>query len=292
MAPYELPAGACHVWLARPSAASPWLLNLLDAEERGRHARFRNGPDRSRFLAAHSLVRLLLARYCGADPANLRFAMHCGACGGAHGKPYLVDPAGDLEFSLSHAGDRVAVAVARAPVGVDVEAPYAFADWPELVPEILDAEERRALARRTVAERPAMLQRYWTCKEAILKATGIGLSVSPSDVGVSDPTGWPTLRRWPAAPPPFTAPPPFAAPTPFDAPTPSAATSAATTTVAAAATASAAAPAGAAPRATPPQVQLRYVPSGDGYMTCVAVLSPNRTRIEVRDATHLLTQAA
>lgn len=56
----------------------------------------------------------MLGALLAAAPRSLRFGAQAG------GKPYLIGEA--LHFSLSHSGDRVAVAVCRhAPVGVDIE---------------------------------------------------------------------------------------------------------------------------------------------------------------------------
>jgi 4'-phosphopantetheinyl transferase len=65
--------------------------------------------------------------------------------------------------SLAHAGELAVVALARHPVGVDVEA-----------------------GDRTT----------WTRTEAVLKATGHGLDVDPSLVGLGPPDAPPRLVRW------------------------------------------------------------------------------------------------
>lgn len=117
----DLPAGACHVWWARPTDAAAAWADVLDAEERARLDALPRRAEHQRFLAAHALCRTVLAAYLGADPAALRFVTRCGACGGPHGKPALAGPSVRLEFSIAGGGDRVAVAVAASPVGVDVE---------------------------------------------------------------------------------------------------------------------------------------------------------------------------
>jgi hypothetical protein len=81
------------------------------------------------------------------------------------GKPL---PAGPWHWSLSHGGDLVAAVVHTAPVGVDVER---IADRrPEVIQRIVREQERAFL--------PAIggFTRAWTAKEAVLKATQLGLS--------------------------------------------------------------------------------------------------------------------
>ena len=71
--------------------------------------------------AAWALVRAVLAGALGCPPAAVPIDRRCGTCGQpGHGKPRV---AGDgPEFSLSHAGDGVLLAVhPSAPVGVDLE---------------------------------------------------------------------------------------------------------------------------------------------------------------------------
>ena len=192
-----LPAGACHVWWTDPAAVPADLVALLDADERTRLGRFHHEADRRRFRAAHALVRVVLARYVGGAPGALRFVHRCGACGGPHGKPALVGA--DLEFSLSHAGERVAVAVCLAPTGLDVEARTRDLDPLALAGIALAPAERLVLEALHAADRSAALLRYWTRKEAVLKATGQGLSTAPGDLIVSGPDAEPRLLGWAGA---------------------------------------------------------------------------------------------
>lgn len=65
---------------------------------------------------------------------DVRLDSACARCGEPHGKPRVAHP-GAPEVSISHAGDRVLVAVSMAgPVGVDVEAAESKADVSELAP--------------------------------------------------------------------------------------------------------------------------------------------------------------
>ncbi|HWG80304.1 MAG TPA: 4'-phosphopantetheinyl transferase superfamily protein [Stellaceae bacterium] len=198
-----LRAGECQVWWARPAAGRRSLLALLDAGERGRCARFHRDADRARYLAAHALARLVLAGHLGIPAPALSFRATCRQCGASdHGKPRLRIAGAGLEFSLSHSGARVVLAVARdAPVGVDVERLNAERDFAALVPAVLSAAEQPAVAALPAAERAGAVLRYWTRKEALLKATGDGLGVAPAALTVTPPDVPPALVAWEAAPP-------------------------------------------------------------------------------------------
>ncbi len=198
----SLRAGECQVWWARPAAGHSELLSLLDAGEHARWSRFRRDEDRARYLVAHALARLVLAAHLGTPAAKLGFAAVCRQCGGTdHGKPRL-RAAGNIEFSLSHSGERVVLAVARdAALGVDVERLKPRRDVAAVIQAVLSAAEQHVLAGLPAAESALALLRYWTRKEALLKATGDGLAVAPATITVTPPDARPALVAWATAPP-------------------------------------------------------------------------------------------
>lgn len=143
---------------------------MLSDEERERLRRFRCGSSRERFLAAHGLKRLALARLLRRPPERLRFDS------AAMGKPFL--HGADLHFSLSHSGDWVALAVSLdAPVGVDVEQPRLPAE--ELPVDMVFHPEDRIVPARSEEERFYIA---WTLKEAAAKCAGHGLHLSFSSL--------------------------------------------------------------------------------------------------------------
>lgn len=189
-----LPPDGVDVWWCSIGAWDPWVADLLPQDERLRAARFRKAADRRRFVTAHALVRVLLGRYLGTDPAGLALVAECGECGGGgHGKPRLVG--GEFEFSLSHAGCWVGVAVARVPVGIDVERRGEGAADPDLAREVLGPEEFAAWER--LSDPQCGLTRWWTRKEAVLKAAGVGLNVAVAALRVSGPDETPRVLGWP-----------------------------------------------------------------------------------------------
>ncbi|MCX4824717.1 4'-phosphopantetheinyl transferase superfamily protein [Streptomyces sp. NBC_01142] len=147
---------------------------LLDADEAARLAAFHRSADRDAYAVAHVTLRRLLGERLGQTPQAVTMAREpCTHCSGPHGRPHV--PGYAVHFSLSHTGGIVMIALAEAPVGIDVEA---LPD-PATVSEVaarLHPRERTELAALPAAERPAAFARCWTRKEALLKATGVGLN--------------------------------------------------------------------------------------------------------------------
>jgi 4'-phosphopantetheinyl transferase len=196
------PDGTADVWWARAQDAADRHAALLDETERRRWAAYRREADRERFLAGCALAKTALARYTGQRPAQVRFDRTCAQCGEPHGKPVLAG--GGAEHSVAHSGDLVAVAVARAPVGVDVEQldgrprPLGDDGDPEALARlVLSAAERAALAGVPAAGRARAFLVAWTRKEAVTKATGDGLRAAFSEVVVAADAGPPRLVSWP-----------------------------------------------------------------------------------------------
>jgi 4'-phosphopantetheinyl transferase len=143
-------------------------IELLDQEELRRLNGFRFAQDRGRYAVAHANLRRILGGYCECPPAEIRFRAN------RFGKPELADESPSLHFSLSHSQCIAVLAVAQGPpVGVDVE------EVKPIEPEVADAHfSASELAHLRGLHGDAWLigfYRCWTCKEAILKAEGVGL---------------------------------------------------------------------------------------------------------------------
>ncbi|MDG5497047.1 4'-phosphopantetheinyl transferase superfamily protein [Niveispirillum sp. BGYR6] len=147
------------------------LHQLLDAGEQDRAASFHFDADRHSYIAAHGLLRLFLGAWLGRSPTQLAFNA------GTWGKPALVR--GGAPFSISHTRGMVAVAIApQGEVGVDVEQLCPRRE-PEL--EIADrwfsaAEVAQIAAIEAETDKRERFMRIWNLKEAVIKATGRGLS--------------------------------------------------------------------------------------------------------------------
>ncbi|WP_338051592.1 4'-phosphopantetheinyl transferase family protein [Pseudonocardia acidicola] len=184
----------CDVWWARPldPSGQPALVALLDEHERTRLRAFRRSADQARYLAAHALARLVLGVVLDMHPAGVRFDRTC-RCGQQHGKPRLADEPDTPGFSLTHSGDRVGLAVYGAgPVGLDVEHLRPLSDVAGMAAHVCSpAELTRPLPTDT-----ATFLTTWTRKEALLKATGEGLSRPMATITLSPAGNPPRVEEW------------------------------------------------------------------------------------------------
>ncbi|HET6899000.1 MAG TPA: 4'-phosphopantetheinyl transferase superfamily protein [Vicinamibacteria bacterium] len=179
-APAVLGPGEVHVWLAGQPAEHTrhlrrdHLTTVLSADEQVRANRFYFAKDRERYVDARALLRVLVAGYLGTPPGEVQFAY------GGHGKPALPKPEGgtrDLRFNVSHSGGVALLAFAWGrELGIDIEGERPMANWQAIAATCFSSRERAHLERLSPAERDQAFFRYWTRKEAFIKATGEGLS--------------------------------------------------------------------------------------------------------------------
>jgi 4'-phosphopantetheinyl transferase len=179
-------SGAVGVFWARVSDVEPVPPGMIDAAERGRWAAYRRAVDRQRFLLGVLLTRLVVAELVGCRPEAVALDRRCETCGGAHGPVRLTDGSG-WELSVTHGGDWVGLAVAGDPVGIDVEPAAAGADVEQVVADLLTPAELHALDHGPPECRAVWLLRYWTRKEATLKAARVGVTTPFTELVVTAP---------------------------------------------------------------------------------------------------------
>lgn len=171
----------CDVWWAHPATATSGLLNLLDDIEQTRYEGYRRDVDKQRFLTGRALIRGVAAAELGISPKDVTIDASCFDCGKPHGKP-KVD---GLEVSISHSGDWVALALTdTTPVGVDVEE-VRDAEVDGLAGIAFSPAELTVFERVAPADKKAAFFTYWSRKEAVVKATGKGMSVAMSKLTLS-----------------------------------------------------------------------------------------------------------
>jgi phosphopantetheinyl transferase len=172
-----------HVWLDDLNADAPWGAGgLLSDAEQARAEKMRATDRRLAFVRGRSALRYLAGRYCGLPPASIV------ATETATGKPVLALP---LHASIAHSGSVVAVAFTKAAdIGVDIEPWAERVDRAAIAKRFFGPAEAAELATRDVG---AFFD-AWVCKEAVLKAAGVGLG-GLHDVELLLDRGEPRLRQ-------------------------------------------------------------------------------------------------
>ena len=174
-----------HVWRASLTLSTPHLLSLqhtLSTDERIRAERYHFPIHREHFIAARGLLRVLLGRYLGQDPRQLRFRYS------AHGKPALAGGSelGRICFNVSHSHGLALYAVTcDREVGIDLEQIRYDLDDTRVAERFFAAGETEALRALPANMRTEEFFTYWTCKEAYIKARGTGLSLPLDQFEVS-----------------------------------------------------------------------------------------------------------
>lgn len=158
----------------RESEGGLW--DLLDDAERARVEQYRYEDDRRRALVGRGMLRRLLGESLHRDPRELVFVT------GQQGKPALAD--GALEFNVSHAGDRVAIAITRStPVGIDVELQTRrMHNLLTMARRFFSPVESRVVEE--AGDPAGAFFAIWTAKEAVIKAVGGGLAINLASFSV------------------------------------------------------------------------------------------------------------
>jgi 4'-phosphopantetheinyl transferase len=165
-----------HVWRIELDQLELELQNLaatLSSDEMARAERFYFQEHRQRFIAGRGILRAILGRYLGIQALQVQFNYQ------QRGKPVLADTFADsgLEFNLSHSQGMGLCAVnCTHPIGVDLEYIRSMSDIEALAKRFFLPREYEMLRSLSPNQQQEVFFRYWTCKEAYLKATGDGLS--------------------------------------------------------------------------------------------------------------------
>ena len=138
------------------------LLSKLKPEDLERYNRYRQEEDKLRFLGG----RALIYKHVG-SPIQLE----------EKGKPFV---AGEKHFSISHSGDYVAIALDEAaPLGVDIECRSEASQ--SLVEHVCSEPEIDFIKKHGQDS----FFEIWTKKEALIKCTGTGMTVSLKSIDVT-----------------------------------------------------------------------------------------------------------
>lgn len=149
----------------------------LSEAEKTRAASFRSPVDSVHWAACRAGLRLTLAQACGIDPKRVPIIL------GPNGKPLLDHPFTHLHFNLSHCTDLALVAVASAPVGIDIERSDRSHDLLGSEESFCHPDELTDLPLENDPRALTLLE-IWAAKESVLKALGTGFFLPPEELAI------------------------------------------------------------------------------------------------------------
>jgi 4'-phosphopantetheinyl transferase len=150
-----------------PADVDGWLTD----GERQRLVSITSAQRSRQFLSGHWLLRSLAAERFGGN------AQEWSVMASNDRSPVLrsEQQGRDVHSSLSHCGDMVAAAIAKFPIGIDVERPSKPRNLMAIADVTFSVNERAELQRLPEQERIAAFYLFWTLKEATGKRQGHGL---------------------------------------------------------------------------------------------------------------------
>ncbi|MEO5570670.1 MAG: 4'-phosphopantetheinyl transferase superfamily protein [Bacteroidia bacterium] len=168
-----------HIWLAHVQTDPRLISELkksLSEDELRRSDRFAFEKDRNQFITAHVTVRTILAKYVDTTPAQIQFKKT------AYRKPFISQPLTMIKFNISHSENKILIAVAENEIGVDIEKVKDSFEFNQLSKTYFSEKEQREIA--TSANQKETFYKFWTRKESVLKATGMGITDNLKEIEI------------------------------------------------------------------------------------------------------------
>lgn len=184
-----------------PAKIAADLLGVLSPDEQKFAQTIRTESVKNLHISVRSGVRQILAAHLNQACEKINLAKT------AYGKPYLVDYP-EVQFNISHSTNNLLVAISTiGAVGIDIEqANPQRRDFSGLVEKCFAKSEQNYWHNLPETEKAAEFYRFWTRKEAFVKAVGRGLAmglqecvivsgISPSFAAIPEVYGQPSDWR-------------------------------------------------------------------------------------------------
>jgi 4'-phosphopantetheinyl transferase len=145
--------------------------SILNPEERARAERFLLPELRRRFAVCRGSLRQILGGFLAMAPSKVEFSYE------RWGKPKLCRPSTvGLHFNVSHSREWALIAVAQSSVGIDLEIPTHRFEHRSIASQVVSPREQSSWNSIPASEKNRGMLRLWVCKEALLKAMGLGIA--------------------------------------------------------------------------------------------------------------------
>ena len=165
-----------YVDLSPDSAHEGEAFGWLDREERAVWQRYVPGP-RRRFSLCRAALRAILCAHLGCANDQLAFGAN------SYGKPFALvgGKQSGVAFSVSHTASHGLIALAPSGcLGIDLEERVPKRSLGVLIEAVMGPKEQADLSGLEANAKLHLFYRFWTFKEALIKALGTGFSTDPS----------------------------------------------------------------------------------------------------------------
>lgn len=142
---------------------------VLSKEERCNANSFKIDYHKRFYILSRIILRLLLSKYIDIAPELINIHKN------KYGKPFIKPAV--LNFNISHSHQKLVVGISKCKVGIDIEYVDLNFNFSEIIDIVLSANEKKIIKKLDYPIQYRQFFRYWTQKEALLKAIGIGLNL-------------------------------------------------------------------------------------------------------------------
>lgn len=154
-------------------------LSFLSTEEIMRAEKYLTSADKIRHLISRVILKRLLARFLDMNVEQIKWGY------GKNGKLFLcTNP--DFQFNIAHSSDLFVIGFTLGmEIGVDVESLNRTPNIAALENEVFSANELHYFQQLPLSQKRAVFIQTWTRKEAMLKASGDGLTQAMNKLEVA-----------------------------------------------------------------------------------------------------------
>jgi len=165
--------------------------NFLNSEEQTYFGTLTNDKRKTEYLQTRFVLKNLLTKYMGLAPNIIQFKKV------GEGKPVLMNPTVHLDFNLSHSHDYFALTLSeKGEVGVDMEQIRPPQHLTQIAERFFSPPETDLIKLETdPARQTEIFAKFWSGKEALVKAVGGGVFKNVHEVLVDENT-W-KIKRLP-----------------------------------------------------------------------------------------------
>ncbi|NOQ88950.1 MAG: 4'-phosphopantetheinyl transferase superfamily protein, partial [Gammaproteobacteria bacterium] len=170
-----------HIWFFRTDVRlsdeqHAVYLSQLSVDEKQRYHRFHYEKDRKSYLVAHILLRNALSKYVDVPIEAWQFACN------EHGKPEITRTVDlpEMSFNITHTEGLCACVITRgAASGIDAENVNRQSNYKGIAKRMFSADENAVFD--VSKKQTQQFYKFWTLREAYVKALGVGLSGSSKE---------------------------------------------------------------------------------------------------------------